>query len=163
MLFVALAATALGYGAARIAAPTPRNEELARLLQRQIHQHDELVARLAAMQSQLGELQARPLASSSAAAAEAAPPAAVAAAVAVAETEVLDAQAFPDSETSLARGYQLLERAVASQRWGASEIEEMRKLMDDMSGPARLEIAQAVAAAINRGELKGRLSSLFAE
>jgi hypothetical protein len=148
-ILVALAAAALGFGAARLTAAPSRDHEIVRMQLRQLQQTDELGLELAAMKAQLQQLRDRP------------------APVAIGTGTGTDPgtgakAAFPGSEQALGRGRQLLARAIATHIWGPAEIGAMRKLMAEMNGEAHLEMSQAVATAINRGDIKGRISQLLA-
>lgn len=162
IFLVAAVAVSLGFAAARWAQPTSRDEEILRALQRQQERSDELAARVARMQRQLqapGESHP-PDSFATGAVPVAGGPAAGAA------PEAVEANAMastPESEQALARSHQLLERSIANRTWGPSEIAEMRRLMLEMNGPAQVEIMQAVAAALNRGDIKGRISALSFE
>ena len=164
-LLVAALSGAFGFGAARVTAPASSgNDEIRRELERQSGQSALLATRLADMQAQLRRsppgplvVPAPPAPSLSGASA---PSGSVAAVDAPPEP---DPASTPESQEALARGRKLLDDAISSHRWTSTELAELRQLMADMSGPHRLEIMRSLAAALNRGDFKGTLSSLVME
>lgn len=161
---VSLLTALIGFGAAWVMMPSSRDEEILQEVRREAHQTGLLTSRLVAVEGQLRALQARAAVRQPSPAPEAGglgPLTSPGAALVASVEEVLSSPTLSGSEEALSRGRRLLEDAIASHRWGTLEVSELRKLMVDMNGPQRLEVMQMLAAALNRGDIQGTISSLL--
>lgn len=158
LVLVAAVSLSAGFAAARWSAPQGRDDEILRALEQQrSHQaqrEEQVAGRLAVMQRQLQALEER---------ASSRPPSAPAPSLTdAAPTGATEApERNAKSTAALAQAHHILDRAIANRAWGAAEVEAMREQLRDMDGAAQEEIMKALAAALNRGDIKGRLSSLL--
>jgi hypothetical protein len=148
-----------------VTAPTSSgDDEIRRELERQSGQSALLATRLADMQAQLRRSPPGPLVVPSPPAPSSPwTPAPSGSAAATDAPPEPDPASTPESQEALSRGRELLDDAISSHRWTSTEVAELRQLLADMSGPHRLEIMRSLAAALNRGDFKGTLSSLVLE
>lgn len=164
LVLVAAVSLSAGFAAARWSAPQGRDDEILRALEQQrSHQaqrEEQVAGRLAVMQRQLQALEERTSSRPPSALAPSRTDAAPAGATgATGATEAPERNA--KSTAALAQAHHILDRAIANRAWGAAEVEAMREQLRDMDGAAQEEIMKALAAALNRGDIKGRLSSLL--
>ncbi|PTL81997.1 hypothetical protein [Vitiosangium sp. GDMCC 1.1324] len=59
----------------------------------------------------------------------------------------------PTNLAALERGQRLLEDALHSRRWGDAQVEELRRLLPEMTAAQQQMLMQKLSASINRGEL----------
>lgn len=161
LVLVAAVSLSAGFAAARWSAPQGRDDEILRALEQQrSHQaqrEEQVAGRLAVMQRQLQALEERTSSRPPSALAPSRTDAAPAGATGATEAPERNAK----STAALAQAHHILDRAIANRAWGAAEVEAMREQLRDMDGAAQEEIMKALAAALNRGDIKGRLSSLL--
>lgn len=62
-------------------------------------------------------------------------------------------QLSPANLAALERGQRLLEDALRARRWGDAQVEELHRLLPEMTSSQQLMLTQRLAASINRGEL----------
>ena len=59
----------------------------------------------------------------------------------------------PTNLAALERGQRLLDNALRARRWGDAQVEELRRLLPEMTAAQQQMLTQKLSASINRGEL----------